>query len=255
MLYAVEDRHFWFRARNAVITSLVKQVVSDLPAGYRVLEVGCGTGNVLRFLSDTCTDGQVIGMDLYLDGLRFARRRVASALVQGDMHHPPFKAQFSLIGLFDVLEHLQNDTQVLRDLHALLAPQGALLLTVPAYMSLWSYFDEESHHVRRYVRRELTQKLNGAGYQVEYLSYYMMSIFPLVWLGRRLSGLNAKNAHDNQQRAANELKITPVVNDVLRFILMQEARFIVGRRTLPFGTSLIALARKKAVEGDSSGQR
>jgi cyclopropane fatty-acyl-phospholipid synthase-like methyltransferase len=53
-LSAIEDRHFWFRARNQVIAGLVGQLTARLPAGYRVLEVGCGTGNVLRALEEAC---------------------------------------------------------------------------------------------------------------------------------------------------------------------------------------------------------
>jgi len=75
-LFAVEDRHFWFRSRNTVISALVENEVRRLPAGYRVLEVGCGTGNVLRELGKVCKNGQVIGMDLFIEGLEYAQRRV-----------------------------------------------------------------------------------------------------------------------------------------------------------------------------------
>src|SRR5262245_7133302 len=178
-LFAIEDRHFWFCARNHVISTIVSQLTTDLTAGYRVLEVGCGTGNVLRFLERACPRGTVIGMDLFGEGLRYASHRTSCALVQGDMHAAPFAAQFELIGLFDVLEHLQDDRRVLNDLTGMLAPGGALLLTVPAHRSLWSYFDEASCHCRRYEPEELESKLRDAGYQVEYLTQYMASVFPL----------------------------------------------------------------------------
>src|SRR6059036_3246571 len=81
----IEDRHFWFRARNEVIAALARQITRGLEPGYRVLEVGCGTGNVLRFLEKACPQGTVIGMDLFGEGLAFARRRTKCPLVQGDM--------------------------------------------------------------------------------------------------------------------------------------------------------------------------
>lgn len=250
LLFEVEDRHFWFRVRNQVIRTLVQQMVTPLPKGYRVLEVGCGTGNVLRHLEQVCTDGLVIGMDLFSEGLSFARQRVTCPLIQGDMHQPPFSARFDLIGLFDVLEHLPNDSQVLTDLYAMLTSGGRLLLTVPAHQSLWSYFDEAAHHCRRYQKSDLSEKLVKTGFQIEYITYYMASIFPLVWAGRKITALTNQDSTPEtpsmtaDELATRELKITPGINGILRTILMQETRLIARRKTLPVGTSLLAIATK-----------
>jgi SAM-dependent methyltransferase len=115
-LFAIEDRHFWFRARNQVIATLVRQLTVGLAPGYRVLEVGCGTGNVLRVLEQVCPAGTVIGMDLFAEGLRYARRRTNCPLVQGDVQAAPYATSFALIGLFDVLKHLPDDRQILHHL-------------------------------------------------------------------------------------------------------------------------------------------
>lgn len=247
-LVAVEDRHFWFRARNQVISAVVSQIMADVASGYRVLEVGCGTGNVLRILEQACPRGTVVGMDLFTEGLQYGRRRTSCALVQGDMHMPPFNTQFDLVGLFDVLEHLSDDMRVLGDLYVMLVPGGALALTVPAHPSLWSYFDEASHHCRRYEPEELESKLVSAGFQIEYLTQYMASIFPIVWLGRRLAALFKGRADGGANRtrdlALDELRIVPVVNNLLTFLLIQEARLVTRRRRLPLGASLLAIARK-----------
>ena len=249
MLFASEDRHFWFRARNRILATLAEQVTRKLPDGFRVLEVGCGTGNVLAALAQACRRGTVLGMDLFAEGLRFARQRSGCQLLQGDMCQPPFAAQFDVVGMFDVLEHLPDDEQVLRDAHRMLAPGGALLLTVPAHQSLWSAFDEAGHHCRRYELPDLETKLARAGYTVEFLTEYMATIFPLVWLHRRLAGggqARGASTHDQTQKMiADELRITPGVNGVLTFLLFQEARWLARRRRLPFGTSLLAIARKQ----------
>lgn len=251
-LAAIEDRHFWFRARNRVIHTLVRQITAQLEPGYRVLEVGCGNGNVLHVLEEACGDGVVVGMDLFHEALEFAARRSGCLLVQGDMNAPPFRGVFDLIGLFDVLEHMADDLQVLRSLHEMLAPGAVLLLTVPAHASLWSYFDEASHHYRRYELAELEGKLTNAGYCVEYISPYMASIVPLVWLGRRLVALSnrsgGKGTQDSYHLAAQELRILPVVNDLLSYLLGSEARLVARRRRLPMGTSLLALARGESAQ-------
>jgi len=248
-LVAIEDRHFWFRSRNHTISVLVNQITQNLAPGYRVLEVGCGTGNVLRFLERTCTRGLVVGVEFFWEGLQRARQRVNCSLVQGDIGALPFRTRFELIGLFDVLEHLQDDEQILRNLHCLLVPNGALLLTVPAHQSLWSYFDAAACHARRYALNELENKILCAGFAIEYLTPYMASIFPLVWLKRRFlsspgRGIEPGDANRIRNCAAEEFRIIPVLNGLLAFLLAQECRLLARRRRIPFGASLLAIARR-----------
>jgi SAM-dependent methyltransferase len=247
-LFEVEDRHFWFRSRNRSISAVVGQIVADLPPGYRALEIGCGTGNVLRVLEQTCLAGTVVGMDLFVQGLQYARQRTGCLLVQGDMDRSPFGMQFDVIGLFDVLEHLEDDDRALRSLDKMLAKDGRLLLTVPAHPWLWSYFDEFSHHCRRYRRADLLQKLEAAHLAVEWLTYYMAACLPLLWLGRTVSGLRHKGfkhgTKGSADLAARDLRVTPVVNEILATLLGLESHLLARRNKLPCGTSLLAVARK-----------
>jgi len=166
-------------------------------------------------------------------------------LMQGDVRRPPFSRTFQLIGIFDVLEHIGEDVQILRDLRALLHPGGALLLTVPAHQSLWSYFDELSGHCRRYSREELERKLDHAGFRVEFLTPYMASLHPMMWLSRRLRGHKPGAAFDRRKVLEQELRVVPVLNDLLTWQLGCEARWLSARRRLPFGTSWLAIARHK----------
>jgi SAM-dependent methyltransferase len=246
----VEDRHFWFWTRNKVIATMVKQLTASMAPGYLVLEAGCGTGNVLRVLEQTCSRGLVIGMDMFPEGLHYARQRTSCPLIQGDVNAPPFAKQFDLICLFDVLEHLPDDIQVLVNLRGMLSQDGVLLLTVPAHPSLWSYFDEASHHFRRYKLHELRSKLIGAGYHVEYITHYMATVFPLVWLGRRLRSLNRRQGAPDidgaKALASAELRIIPVVNSLLALLLSLEVRLIARRRHLLMGTSLLAVAHRES---------
>lgn len=247
-LASVEDEHFWFRTRNRVIRDLVEQTVGKFPQGYQVLEIGCGTGNVLRVLSAACSQGRVIGSDLFFGGLKFARERVSSPLVQADLYALPFEARFDLIGLFDVIEHIPEDENVLAHLYRMIAPGGYLFVTVPAHPSLWSYFDEGARHCRRYREHELGAKLRSAGFKIEFLTHYMAFIFPLVWLARRLTGLASGNKSMSIEQATAltlaEFKITPLVNPILTWLLGYETRILAQRRELPFGTSLLALAQR-----------
>ena len=241
VLHAADPRHFWFRARNRVIETVVRQTVAGLAPGYRVLDAGCGTGGVLPALESACREGRVIGLDRLGEGLRYARQRSGCALVQGDTSQPPFGQPFAVVGLFDVLEHLPDDVEALRTLHPLVAPGGALILTVPAGPELWSYADDAACHQRRYTRDSLARAVERAGYRIEYLTPYMASLVPFLWLGRTLI---ARGHGSARQRVARELRVIPVINDVMAAVLLTEARWVARRRMLPMGTSLVAVARR-----------
>ena len=188
--------------------------------------------------------------------LRYARQRKPSYVAQGDIHQLPFAPGFDLIGCFDVLEHLPDDTYVLQHIQTMLAPRGVLVLTVPAHPSLWSSFDEASHHCRRYELRELRARLVSSGYEVEYITHFMAGIFPLIWLHRRLKSHGRRSGGRDSTRmndlAQAELRIVPLVNDILAWLLYQEARLVLGRRRLPVGTSLLAVARNSMVADGKS---
>jgi SAM-dependent methyltransferase len=248
-LARIESRHFWFRTRNQVIATLAEQITRNLPNGYRVLEVGCGTGNVLCALQQACPRGIVVGMDLFAEGLAFARSRTSCALVRGNLEQSGFGVPFDVIGAFDVVEHLSDDLRVFRSLRSMLRPTGVLLLTVPAHQSLWSYFDEASHHCRRYEPAELRSKLKQSGYEIEFLSQFMATIYPLLWLVRRIKSLSRRtrsqeSAYGDRALSLEELRIVPILNDLLTFLLMQEAKLIESRRVLPLGTSILVAARR-----------
>lgn len=242
VLSEAEDEHFWFRVRNQIIASVARRLFDELGPTPRLLEVGCGNGNVLRALTEIWPRSRAVGLDLFDEGLQHARRRCHCETLQGDVRYVNFpKGSFDLIGIFDVLEHLPDDENVLGILHSLLAPGGALLLTVPACPSLWSYFDEVAGHCRRYVGTELDRKLRRAGFQITYSTYFMTTVFPLLWVKRRRRGRGVSSA---SARAAAEMKLPPSANHALWSVLQWERWWISRRMRLPIGTSLLALARK-----------
>jgi len=248
-LAQVEDRHFWFRARNRLISSLVRKLTSRLRPGYLVLEVGCGTGNVLRALRQACPDGKVVGLELWFDGLRFAQKRSSGPLVQGDVRHCPFGKPFDLIGMFDVLEHIPQELETLTALRQALAPEGRLILTVPAHQYLWSYFDEAAHHCRRYSSQDIRERLTEAGFEVEFLSQFMAFIFPLVWLVRKIRGRGKESGSEAARNlTSREFRVVPVLNELLTGLLNLEASWLNRGHHLPIGTSLIVVARRAATD-------
>ncbi len=244
-LFEAEERHFWFRSRNRVISILLRRFLGTNLKSPKLLEIGCGNGNVLRHLSENMPNLEIFGMDLFANGLRHAQFRVGCCLVQADIQHPPFHQQFDAVGLFDVIEHLDNDLEILVEIRNLLKPGGKVFITVPAFTSLWSYFDEASHHVRRYSKTQLIDKLQQSGFRSLYISHTMMLLFPMVWLQRKIAISKPKSEDEIAQKALGELRIVPVINPIITALLGLEAAWIAKGYHLPFGTSLVAIAEKE----------
>jgi SAM-dependent methyltransferase len=240
-LFAVEDRHFWFQARNRCIAAALRSL-PNFDAISRVLEVGCGTGVVLAELQRLFPTGQITGLDLFEEGLSFARRRFQGTLVQGDVFTHTFDEQFDVVGAFDVIEHLDDDQAILSRFWQQIRPGGYVLLTVPAHQGLWSYFDEVAHHRRRYDVKGLTQKLTAAGFADIYVTPFMAALLPIMWLKRRLigdgiSGVSRADSKRRQGAVESDLHVGSVPNLLL-------SRLISRRVRVPFGTSLLALAKR-----------
>lgn len=236
---SIEDRHFWFTARKRTICAALEPILQRLHRGYRVLEIGCGTGAVLTELVRVCREGSVMGMDLYSEAVAFARKRAGCEIIVGDARNPPDIGHFDIIGAFDVIEHVETHLELLTVVRALLNPDGWLILTVPAHMFLWSYFDEAAHHKRRYTCLTLTTALRSAGLQPVYLSHFMMTTLPFIWIARKFAR-NLKR--DPSEMARTELTIIPVINSLFRLMLSPERYLVRNRLTLPFGSSIIAIA-------------
>ena len=245
-VYDVEDEHFWFVARNRVLAAVLSKVRLATSTKPSILEVGCGTGNTLRVLRAAFPGATVVGVDASATGLAFARRRSRGWLVQARIEQLPFRHSFDLIAAFDVLEHVEDEAAGLRHLRTMLRPGGMLIMTVPARQALWSRVDEESHHWRRYEPRQLRDALTANGFRLEYQTYFMAGLYPLMWIARRvyaLSGRAPDPGNGPRSALARELKVVPGLNESLLWLLAPEAPWIGRHRRLPFGTSLLAVAR------------
>jgi SAM-dependent methyltransferase len=231
--YEVEDRHWWFRGRWAVIEALLAR--TPLPPRPRILDAGCGTGGNLQRYARI---GDVSGVDPSLEAVRFCHGRGLTSVEQAGLEDLPFEDKsFDLISATDVLEHIAAEQDALRELWRVAAPGAALLLTVPAYMWLWSEWDESLHHQRRYTRPRLRRAVEQAGWEPRIASYFNSLLLPPIALARRLprrSG-NNKAGFDGTPAALDRLLSLP---------MRLEARLIRAGVSLPAGVSVGIVCRK-----------
>lgn len=235
-IIAQEDNHWWFSARRAISAYLLSRLT--LPPNPRILDAGCGGGGNLPLLSGYGSQLYAFEMDDTARAHAAARR--LAPVEEGSLPDAiPFgDTRFDLITLFDVLEHVEDDAAALAALAARLDPGGYLLLTVPAFPELYGPQDELHHHHRRYRWDGLRGKLAQAGFDIEFMNYWNILLFPIAVLvrlkerllpGRQAFGLNTP---------------PPFINRLLFHVVALE-RFILPRITLPFGLSMMVVARKR----------
>lgn len=237
-----ERDHFWFRGFRQFVTPLLKQAASDRP-GLRLLDCGCGTGSNLRLLEGY---GRAWGFDLTWSGLTIARRGGLNRVARASVAHVPFAAEtFDIVTSFDVLYCLETGVEqaAVGEMWRVLKPGGSLVVNVAAMNILKGNHSVLSAELRRYSRSSLRALIEQAGFVIERLTYTNAALFPValgVRLAQRLVGLAA------EEDAIGDISV-PVapVNAILSAALSAEAR-VQRVMSLPFGSSLLCLARKRA---------
>jgi SAM-dependent methyltransferase len=236
----VEEQSFWFRHRNQIVVDLVRR----FPPKGALFDVGGGNGFVARGLEASGFPTVVVEPGRV--GAFNALQRGLKNVVCSTLESVDFRAEsVAAVGMFDVLEHIEDDKRFLDVLHSLLQPGGRIFLTVPAFQALWSHEDELAGHYRRYTTRSLSESLQSAGFAIEYISYFFWFLpIPVfvcrtvpTYLGRRKNEVGG---------SLGELKTSSAfVDRILAFVQSFERRRIGSGKTLPFGGSCVAVARRQ----------
>jgi len=241
--FQVEDLSFWFRHRNACILEALKQ----FPPPGPVFDVGGGNGFVAKGMQDL--DFEVVLVEPGPTGCANAKARGIRYVVCAGLGGAGFSpSSMPAVGLFDVVEHIEQDQAFLGLINSYLPPGGRLYLTVPAYRALWSHEDVDARHFRRYSRHELHQLLRESGLEIEMLTGFFQFLPPAIFLGRVIPfrlGLAKSGNHDNNRkmRAQHELR-SSIVSRSLAWLQERELNQIRARRVVRFGGSWLAVARK-----------
>ena len=234
-MYQLEGSYWWYVARRSLAEELLSREINGRDA-VRILDVGCGTGaNVNAFARLAPT----IGIDASMDALHFCQQRGLKAVALSPVEELPFGCgTFDIVTALDVLEHTDDDLHCLREIHRVSKLKGLVLITVPAYGFLWSEHDEALKHRRRYTAHELRNKLAITGFEVVRTSYFISTLFFPILALRIWQGLRKDSTHPR-----TSIFVLPTwINDALVGLLALE-RKLFQRINIPFGVSIVALAR------------
>ncbi|HEY7077161.1 MAG TPA: class I SAM-dependent methyltransferase [Solirubrobacteraceae bacterium] len=238
-LYELEDTHWWFRGRRAVIWALLRR--AGVPSGARVLDAGCGTG---RNLAEFGRLGRAQGVDPSPQAIDFCRRRGLSEVREASLEALPFAAgTFDVILLTDVLEHVGDDAAALAELRRVAAPGARLVITVPAYRWLWSAHDDSHHHLRRYTAPRLRARVRGAGWRPLVETYFNSLLLAPIAAVRLVS----RSDSSDYERTG------PQLNRALTVPMRAEAAAIERGARLPAGVSVGMVAEPGAQGGGTGG--
>lgn len=232
------EKHYWWHKGKLSLVSELHSMYFPADKKLRILEIGCGTGEVLNLLSSF---GDVTGMDISEEAVQASQDR-GFDVIQGDVNTMDLSSHedtYDLVLALDVLEHIRDDMETLRRVRKMLKPGGHFFVTVPAYKFLWSNHDEALHHARRYHSVEIRQKLKDTGYELKKSTHFVAALFFPIATVRLLSNFIRRKAYAE----SHYFKVPKFVNTFFSKLLEFEAKLI-RKIYLPIGTTLAAVGKK-----------
>ena len=231
----VQKNHWWYHGRRELFYKLISNL--NLSPKSKILDAGCGSGGNIDMLKDL-TFKKIFCLDISPDSIKYLFKFNTKNLV-GKIEKLPFKSNsFDLVLATDVLEHIDHDSDALDELYRVLCPGGKIIITVPAFMSLWGPQDIESHHKRRYKINTLKRVANKCGLSITKCFYFNFILFFHIWLVRKL--LILFNLPIKNENLIN----TNLMNKILFLIFRYDVRFA-GFINPPFGVSILLVGEKK----------
>src|SRR6476661_10367894 len=233
----VEGSHWWFVGRRKILESFLEPIIKKLrtpDSALRILDVGCGTGANIEMLSQY---GEAEGVDVSDDALEFCRLK-GLKVQKGLAESLPYADEsFDLTTALDVVEHLDDDIAGLKEMFRVTKSAGYSLIFVPAFMWLWGVQDDISNHRIRYTKKQIVERLERAGYNVERATYANWTFFAPILAGRTIMKLTGI-----KPESENNITISGL-NGVFGRLFGSESLWL-KRFNFPLGVSIVVVAKK-----------
>jgi SAM-dependent methyltransferase len=235
-LAAIEGGHWYYAGKRELVRGWIQRTRPPQPEDV-LLDCGAGTGFFAKQMEACC---RVLVLDDHEEALRLLRQRFRPEQIlslAGDQVLLP-DGSLDYVTALDVLEHVPDDAAVVCGFHRLLKAGGLAVVTVPAGMALWSDWDESLRHYRRYSRRQLRALFPAAQWELVYVNYTNVIVYPAVWLARQWR----RRTGDSSRPRAEDRQPPPALNRLLKFLFVALGRC---RVPFPLGVSLLLVARRR----------
>lgn len=237
-IYEHEKTYWWAANKRRYLFNLVDRHLGSID-GKRILDIGCGTGCLLREMIDL-KKADAYGVDFSEEARRFCEINGLEKIFLSPAENLPFgDGQFDLVVSLDVIEHIQDDIQVFKESHRTLRKGGIGIFSVPALKFLWSDRDDRLMHKRRYSKSELESKIKEAGFELlesRYVNFSLLLPMVATSILPKLIGLKPRVKTDVAY-------ISPLINGIL-FHLNQIEYRILDALAAPLGTAIFTVVRK-----------
>jgi len=241
LCFLVEESSFWFEHRNRCILEALRL----FPPSGTFFDIGGGNGCVARAIQET--GQEVVLVEPGLAGVRNALNRGIRQVVRATLEDAGVLPEtLPAAGLFDVIEHISDDSAFMTGINRLVIPGGRVYITVPACPSLWSNEDKLAGHARRYSVPALRRLLENAGYTVEFVTYFFGFLLLPILFQRAIPyrlGFGAKTLAEDSVRSDHEPGNT-LTRRMLQVLTRRELSRIAESWPVRMGGSCLAVARK-----------
>ncbi len=237
VMYRVEKEYWWFAGKRYLLSLLLKKYIGN-KNNLKILDVGCGTGIIMKMLGSY---GKVYGIDSSDVALNFCRKRGIKNIKKADVCKIPYReGEFDLVTALNVLYHknVKDDFKAISEMHRVLKPGGIFIMTESAMKCLFGKHDIRHYGARRYSKKELLMKLKKAGFKIEKITFFNFIFFPFAYISRKLG-----NLMNLPVKSDVDLDINPLLNNFLKIIFKAEI-FFIKYMDYPFGINIACACRK-----------
>ncbi|MEI6312336.1 MAG: class I SAM-dependent methyltransferase [Bacteroidota bacterium] len=241
-LNILQQNSFWFQHRNRFLHEVMLKFAPQTP----FFDIGGGTGFVSKMVQEKI--GEVVLVEPQADGYLQAQKYGIQHMIASTTIDAQFKENvLDSAGMFDVVEHIEDDYGFMRSIHNYLKPNARIYITVPAIPFLWSDEDIEAGHYRRYTKETLQKLLKETGFEIDYCSYFFSFLYLPLFLFRSLpSKLGIKRAVSDLNKLKKEhTNRQGMSNHILQWFMQRELNSIQRGKTINYGTSLVIVGRKR----------